>query len=359
MQLAILICLIILILFVLILLAGALRGSARQDAQIDMLTKNLGTLTDQIDARGRRSEEAVQTQMEKLIAQNNQQLEQIGKKVETNLREGFEKTNNVFIDVTKRLALIDRAQEKIAELTGSVVSLQEILSDKRSRGAFGEVQLNALITNMLPENAYAFQHTFPAGVRADCALFLPPPTGTLCIDSKFPLENYQKMMDVSLPESDRRAAEAQFKTDIKKHIKDISTKYIIPGETADGAMMFIPAEAVFAEIHAHQPDLVREAQQARVWMVSPTTMMAVLTTAGAVLKDEKTRRQIHIIQEHLIALAKDFERFQERMDKLALHIDQANRDVVQVQTSARKITGRFTRIEKADLAGELPLSDDE
>ncbi|MFA5687546.1 MAG: DNA recombination protein RmuC [Kiritimatiellales bacterium] len=314
---------------ILIQLAGALRSTARQDAQIDMLTKNLTSLTDQVEARGRKSEEAVQTQMEKLI---------------------------------ERLITIDKAQAKIAELSGSVVSLQEVLADKRSRGAFGEVQLNALISNILPPNSYAFQYTFPNGVRADCVLILPPPTGTVCIDSKFPLENFQKMTDISQPESERRAAETQFKADIRKHIKDIAGKYIIPGATADGAMMFIPAEAVFAEIHAHHPDLVQEAQRARVWMASPTTMMAVLTTANAVLKDEKTRKQVHIIQEHLNMLAKDFSRFQTRMDSLAKRIDLANTEVSQVQTSARKITSRFSRIEKVDLSGEretLPADGDE
>jgi len=339
---------------VLIQLGLPLNSSAREDTRLDMLTRTLNTMTDQLDARARKSEEVVQFQIEKLITSNNQRLEQIGEKVEQRLDKGFRETTTVFSDVLKRLALIDKAQEKIAELSGNVVSLQEVLSDKRSRGAFGETQLNALITNMLPENSYAFQYTFPAGVRVDCVLFLPQPTGTICIDSKFTLESYQKMTDIHLPESDRKTAESQFKTDIRKHIRDIASKYIIPGTTADGAMMFIPAEAVFAEIHAHHPDLVREAQQLRVWMASPTTMMAILTTVNAVLKDEKTRKQVHIIQEHLIALAQDFSRFQDRMDKLAQHIDQANRDVEQVRTSARKITSRFDKIEKVDLPGTAP-----
>jgi len=189
-------------------------------------------------------------------------------------------------------------------------------------------------------------------VRADCVLFLPEPTGTVCIDSKFPLESYQRMMDATLGDADRKTAEQQFRQDIKKHIKDISTKYIIPGETSDGAMMFIPAEAVFAEIHGHYPDLVEEAQRARVWLASPTTMMAVLTTARAVLKDSATRQQVHIIQDHLVALSQDFSRFQQRMDKLASHIDLANRDVIDVNKSAKKITSRFTKIEKVELEGE-------
>ncbi|MGE4490323.1 MAG: DNA recombination protein RmuC [Kiritimatiellales bacterium] len=355
----ILILLILLVLLMLGLLGLALKNATRQDTRIELLTESITTLTGQIDSRTRQSEQAVQTQIEKLISTNNQRLDQIGEKVEQRLDKGFRETTTIFSDVLKRLALIDKAQEKIAELSGNVVSLQEVLSDKRSRGAFGETQLNALVTNLLPENSFAFQYTFPGGVRADCALFLPPPTGTICIDSKFTLESYQKMTDISLPESDRKTAESQFKVDIRRHIRDIASKYIIPGETADGAMMFIPAEAVFAEIHAHHPDLVREAQQARVWLASPTTMMAILTTVNAVLKDEKTRRQVHIIQEHLIALSQDFTRFQDRMDKLAQHIDQASRDAEQVRTSARKITSRFGKIEKVDLAGETSALPDQ
>jgi DNA recombination protein RmuC len=189
-------------------------------------------------------------------------------------------------------------------------------------------------------------------VRADCVLFLPEPTGTICIDSKFPLEGYQRMTDTTLGDADRKSAEQQFRQDIKKHIKDIASKYIIPGTTSDGAVMFIPAEAVFAEIHGHYPDLVEEAQRARVWLASPTTMMAVLTTSRAVLKDAATRQQVHIIQEHLVMLSQDFGRFQDRMDKLAVHIDQANRDVIDVNKSAKKITSRFSKIEKVELEDE-------
>jgi DNA recombination protein RmuC len=302
-----------------------------------------------VDESLERNNRQLGERVKELIETNERRLGEISGKVEERLDKGFEKTTSVFSDVLKRLALIDKAQEKIAELSGNVVSLQEVLSDKRSRGAFGEVQLSALISNMMPENSYSVQHTFDNGVRADCVLFLPEPTGTICIDSKFPLESYQRMTDLTIGDADRKTAEQQFRQDIKKHIKDISTKYIIPGQTSDGAVMFIPAEAVFAEIHGHYPDLVEEAQRARVWLASPTTMMAVLTTSRAVLKDAATRKQVHIIQEHLVALSKDFERFQSRMDKLATHIGQANKDVGDVQVSAKKITSRFTKIEKVEL----------
>lgn len=293
--------------------------------------------------------------VKELIESNEKRLGEISGKVEERLDKGFEKTTSVFADVLKRLALIDKAQEKIAELSGNVVSLQEILSDKRSRGAFGEVQLNALISNMMPENGYSLQHTFSNGVRADCVLFLPEPSGIICIDSKFPLESYQRMTDPALGNADRKTAEQQFRQDIKKHIKDISTKYIIPSETSDGAVMFIPAEAVFAEIHGHYPELVEEAQRARVWLASPTTMMAILTTSRAVLKDAATRKQVHVIQEHLVALSTDFGRFQTRMDSLANRIRMAHDDVDKVNISAKKISSRFSKIEKVELDGEEDL----
>lgn len=276
-------------------------------------------------------------------------LKEINNQVEKRLAEGFEKTNETFGDVIKRLAFIDAAQKKITELSTNVVSLQELLNDKRSRGTFGEVQLSALIQNMVPEQHFSFQHQLSNNRRADCMLFLPEPTGNIAIDAKFPLENYRQMLDTSLAQSDRIQAERQFKQDIRKHIQDISEKYIIPGETADGAVMFIPAEAVFAEIHAHHSDLVELAQKAKVWLVSPTTMMAILTTARAVLKDAATRKQVHEIQKHLHHLGEDFERFQIRMDNLAKRIAQAHSDVEQVHISSRKISSRFSQIEKADL----------
>ena len=279
-------------------------------------------------------------------------LNDISGQVEHRLNKGFEKTTETFTDVVKRLALIDEAQKRITELSSNVVSLQEVLTDKRSRGAFGEVQMAGLIRNVMPEGSYELQYTLSNKTRVDCMMFLPDPTGHIAIDSKFPLDSFQKMMDDEASDADRTAAERQFRLDIKKHIKDISEKYIVPDETADGAIMFIPAEAVFAEIHAHQPQLVEEAQRARVWMVSPTTLMAVLTTARAVLKDSATRKQIHVIQEHLVTLAKDFDRFRVRMDNLSKHIKQANKDVDMVHVTAGKISSRFEKIEKVEIEQE-------
>ena len=322
------------------------------------LREDVEKVRQRVDESLERSGRQLGERFKELVETNERRLGEISGRVEERLDKGFEKTTSVFSEVQKRLALIDKAQEEMAALSGNVVSLKEILADKRSRGAYGEVQLSGLITNVMPPNSYAEQYTFPSGVRADCVLFLPEPTGTLCLDSKFPLESYQRLANPDISEPERKQAEQQFRQDIKKHIKDIAEKYIIPGETADGAVMFIPAEAVFAEIHARFPDLVETAQQARVWLTSPTTMMAVLTTSRAVLKDAATRKQVHIIQDHLVALSKDFERFQSRMGNLAKHIDQANRDVEEVHTSARKISSRFEKIEKVELQQESEFLDE-
>ena len=292
--------------------------------------------------------------VEVLTNTTESRLKEINAQVEKRLLLGFEKTTETFTDVIKRLALIDAAQKQINELSNNVISLQDILNDKRSRGAFGEVQLSALIRNVIPDPHFSFQHTLSNGKRADCILLLPEPTGNIVIDAKFPLENFRILTDTAISDSEKRLAEQQFKYDIRKHIQDIAEKYIIPSETADGAMMFIPAEAVFAEIHSRYPDLVEASYRAKVWMVSPTTMMAILTTARAVLKDAATRKQVHHIQKHLHTLASDFTRFQERMDKLSQHIAQAHADVDQVQTSARKITSRFEQIEKVELEEAAP-----
>jgi len=324
--------------------------------QQENLTQGMSEVRKQVtDALGRYGDD-LGKRVEVLTQTTDNRLKDISGQVEKRLSEGFEKTTATFADVVKRLALIDEAQKKITELSGNVVSLQEVLADKRSRGAFGEVQLSALVRNVMPENSFEFQYTLPNSTRVDCMLFLPEPSGNIAIDSKFPLESYRRITDLNTGNADRQVAERQFKQDIRKHIKDIAEKYIIQGTTSDGAVMFIPAEAVFAEIHAHYYELVEEAQRAKVWIVSPTTLMAVLTTARAVLKDSATRQQVHIIQDHLMALSKDFSRFQTRMNKLSIHIQQANKDVEEVSTSARKISSRFEKIEKVEMLDEAPVT---
>ncbi len=318
-----------------------LAEQARADQELFQST--LTTVTQQLSAR-----------IEAMSGKVDERLEQITGKVHERLEEGFKKTNETFANVMARLATIDEAQKKIDGLTSNVVSLQELLGDKRSRGAFGEVQLEVLVANILPNQAYKMQHTLSNGLRVDCALFLPPPTGTVPVDAKFPLENYHRMFTPGITPAERTQAERQFKNDVKNHVDAIASKYIIANETSDGAVMFLPAEAVFAEVHAYHPDVVDYAMQRRVWIVSPTTLMAVLNTARAVMKDVETRQQIHIIKDELGKLGKEFSRFDDRMKKLADHIRQANQDVTEIHVSSRKISDRFMQIERVELEGELP-----
>lgn len=287
-----------------------------------------------------------------LNAKIDERLDQISVKVSERLDDGFKKTNETFVNVMTRLATIDEAQKKIESLTGSVVSLQELLGDKRARGAFGEVQLEALVRNVLPTSAFEMQATLSNGTRADCVLRLPAPTGLVAVDSKFPLENYHKMFAPESNEVDYTLAQKQFKADVRRHVDAISSKYIIAGETSDGAVMFVPAEAVFAEIHAHHAEVVEYANGKHVWIVSPTTLMAVLNTARAVLKDVETRQQIHVIKDALSRLSVEFGRFDERMRDLARHIRQAHEDVEKVQVTSSKISQRFQQIEGVELDEE-------
>ena len=316
----------------------------------------LKDLHEGLTRQGDRLDEKLTQNSERLRATVDERLQQISGKVSERLDEGFKKTNETFTNVMARLATIDEAQKKIDGLTSNVVSLQELLGDKRSRGAFGEVQLEALVRNVLPPSAYAMQYTLSNGSRVDCVLRLPEPTGMVAVDSKFPLENYQRMFAPDVSEIERAQAQRQFKADVKKHVDDISQKYIVANETSDGAVMFVPAEAVFAEIHAYHFDIVDYAMQKRVWIVSPTTLMAVLNTARAVLKDVEMRKHMNIIKEALAKLSIDFERFDLRMKNLANHIRQAHEDAQEVHTTSRKISDKFKRIEGVELEQSEPAA---
>jgi len=315
----------------------------------DTVQKQMTDVREQMNHSFKQHASSLTSHLQLLTEEIRNHLHSLTQQVNHKLTEGFEKTSSTFIDVVKRLTIIDEAQKKITELSNHVVSLQDVLVDKKARGAFGEVQLSTLISNMIPSAHYQMQYTLSNQKRADCILFLPEPTGNVVIDAKFPLETYQRLINIDSGSVEKKALQQQFRQDIQKHIKDIAEKYIIPNETTDGAMMFIPAESIFAEIHANYPDLISLSQRLKVWLVSPSTLMAVLTTAKAVLKDDATRKQVHIIQKHLHALADDFQRFEKRMDKLSKHIDLAHQDVNEVNTSARKITSRFQKIESVDI----------
>jgi DNA recombination protein RmuC len=334
---------------VVVWLALRLQGGAEQKHR-EMLTDLHDGLVKQGDRLGAQLGELREAVAAKLDAR----LDQISLRVNERLDEGFRKTNDTFVNVMQRLATIDEAQKKIETLTGSVVSLQELLGDKRSRGAFGEVQLEALVRNVLPNQAFEMQYTLSNGTRVDCALRLPAPTGLVCVDSKFPLENYKLMLDPKSNEADRAIAQKAFRQDVRKHVDAIASKYIIDNETSDGAVMFVPAEAVFAEIHAYHPEVVDYAIGKRVWIVSPTTLMAVLNTARAVLKDVETRKQIHVIKEALGRLAVEFGRFDDRLKKLADHIRLAHEDAERIQVTGGKIAQQFQRIESAELEERPP-----
>jgi DNA recombination protein RmuC len=334
----------------------------QEEMRIELVKKTLETLAEQgradqalIQGTMQRNTEMLTQSITGLTQSTDARLEQISGKVAERLDEGFKKTNETFTNVMTRLATIDEAQKKIDGLTTNVVSLQALLGDKRSRGAFGEVQLEGLVRNILPPDSYRFQEKLSNGSRVDCLLILPSPTGNVPVDAKFPLENYHRMLEADLAESDKQTARKQFKLDIRKHIDDISSKYLIKNETSDGAVMFLPAEAVFAEIHAYHGDLVEYAMQKHIWIVSPTTLMAVLNTARAVMKDVKMREQVHIIQKALGGLSVDFKRFDERMKKLADNIRKANDEASQVEISSKKITSHFARIEAVEVLEDTPL----
>jgi DNA recombination protein RmuC len=247
--------------------------------------------------------------------------------------------------------VIDQAQKNITELSGQMVGLQDILSNKQARGAFGEIQLNDLVSSILPPSAYEFQATMENGKRADCLIKLPNPPGSIVVDAKFPLESYHRLHNAE-NDAEFKKAQSFFKADILKHVKDISEKYIINGVTAESALMFLPSEAVYAELHSNFLDVVEKSYRVKVWIVSPTTLMATLNTVRAVLKDARMREQAGVIQKHVTTLIDDVERLDERVEKLRTHFDRADKAIDTISTSSRKITSKITTIEKIQMEEE-------
>ena len=276
----------------------------------------------------------------------------INEKVNERIDENFEKTNKTFSNVLERLSKIDEAQKKIDSLSSEIVSLQSVLTDKKTRGIFGEVNLNYILANVFGENnkqVYELQKHLSNGFIADAVIYAPKPLGMMCIDSKFPLENYERMIDKSLSKEEREYRTKLFKTDVKKHIEAIHSKYIIAGETASQAILFLPAEAIFAVLNAYHPDLLKEAYQKRVWITSPTTLMSTLTTIAMIIKNMERDKYAKIIQMELNKLAVEFSRYKERWDKLSRSIDTVSKDVKDIHSTTEKITKRFDSINKVDL----------
>ena len=256
------------------------------------------------------------------------------------------------MDVLERLSKIDEAQKKIDSLSNDIVSLQGILTDKKSRGIFGEVNLNHILSSVFGDkndSIYQTQYKFKNDTIADAVLFAPEPLGTIAIDSKFPLENYRIMVDKRFSSSDRETAAKLFKSDVKKHIDAISSKYIIPGETSDQAIMFLPAEAIFAELNAYHSDIIEYAYKKRVWITSPTTLMSTLTTIEVIIKNNERDKYTKIIQEELSKLSVEFSRYKDRWDKLSRSIQTVSKDVEDIHTTTDKITKRFNSINSVDI----------
>ena len=279
-------------------------------------------------------------------------LRLINDKVNERIDENFEKTNKTFTSVLERLSKIDEAQKKIDDLSSDIISLQSVLTDKKTRGIFGEVNLNNIMANVFGENnkrIYQLQYHFDNTTIADCVLFAPDPLGTIAIDSKFPLENYQIMVDKNNPPEVRREAERLFKLDVKKHIDAISSKYIIPGVTSNQAIMFLPAEAIFAEINAYHQDILQYSYKKRIWITSPTTLISTLTTIQVIIKNMERDKYAKVIHQELRLLDVEFKRYKDRWDKLYRSIETVSKDVKEIHTTTDKITKRFDSINQVEM----------
>ncbi len=287
---------------------------------------------------------ASQAQMLQLM---EQRLADVSRAMGENLEGSSRRTAQSLGDLQQRLETIDRAQANIEKLSGDVLSLQDILSNKQTRGAFGEIQLNDIVGKALPSDSYSLQHTLSNGKRADCLIHLPNPPGPIVIDAKFPLEAYEALRAANT-QWETKEAVAQFKTSVRKHIRDISQRYILDGETADGALMFLPSEAIYAELHANFPALVREGFDAKVWIVSPTTCMATLHTMRAILKDSRMREQAGAIRTTLRQLHRDVELVVERVAKLNTHFGQARADLEGIGTAAERAGKRAAKLDNFD-----------
>jgi len=291
------------------------------------------------------------TDFDKLSDKLDYKLTQINNKVNERLDENFDKTNKTFTNILERLTKIDEAQKKIDNLSSDIISLQSVLTDKKTRGIFGEVNLNNIMNNVFGQNEkiYKMQYKFNNDTIADCVLFAPEPLGLIAIDSKFPLEHYQIMVDKNKDNQTRIQAEKLFRIDMKKHIDAISNKYIIDGVTSDQAILFLPAEAIFAEINAYHQDIIEYAYKKRVWLTSPTTLISTLTTIQIIMKNIERDKYTSVIHNELRLLSDEFNRYKERWDKLYRSIETVSKDVKEIHTTTDKITKRFNAINQVEM----------
>jgi len=326
-----------------------------QMGQLGAVVSNLGEGQQQLVGRLGQVSEAQSTSQMAMIQVMEKRLEDVQKAMGDTLHGTAQRTARTMGELQTRLETIDKAQSNIEKLSGNVLSLQDILSNKQTRGAFGEIQLKDIVSKALPPDAYGFQVTLSNGKRADCLIKLPNPPGDIVIDSKFPLEAYEALINAT-SDAELKAAATALRSSVRVHIKAISEKYILDGETADGALLFLPSEAVYAELHANFPDIVREGFEARVWIVSPTTCMATLNTMRAILKDARMREQAGAIRKELSALYKDVDRLSARVGNLDRHFQQAAKDVEDIKISAQKSSTRAHRLERFEFEndGEMP-----
>ena len=345
----------LLLLGALITLIFARRGNGEREAKLE---NHLSQMTErQTELQGRLAQMAEdsatrETQLrESLDTRLNKVSERVGQSIESTQ----ERNSANLKQLHERLALIDRAQKNIEMLSGEVSGLQNLLSNKQSRGAFGEKQMQDLIANYLPKNGYSFQHTLSNGKRVDALIHLPGDQGDVAIDSKFPMEAWRRLTAADNTPAENAAAK-EFARDVLVHIKAVAEKYLIFGETHDVAMLFLPSEAIYAELHANFPEVIEKGFSQKVMIVSPTTFMATLHTMRAVMKDAAMREQAHIIQREVGAMAKDVSLLDDRVAKLQTHFNQSNEDIRKIRISTEKITKRADKIESLDVQEETPAS---
>ena len=302
------------------------------------------------ELRGQLAQMASQSnELQRLIAEQMAQSEgRLGNRLEQSLRDQNERTTKSLTGMAAKLAVITEANTHISALTNQVTQLQNILSNKQARGSFGEVQLENLVRDALPENAFDFQATLGNGRRVDCLLRLPNPPGPIAIDSKFPLEAYRRLTSAA-NDAERDAAKRLLENDVKKHIQDIAEKYIIPGETAESAILFLPSESVYAEINIQLPKLVEASRKARVYMAGPDNLMLLLHTVRAILRDARMHEAAGLIQTQVDLMMKDVHRLEDRVAKLATHFSQAEKDISDIQTSTGKIISRGNKIDEIEV----------
>lgn len=351
------------LLLILVLLVVAVRAATQSARMTEPLARQVGQLGQRVQGLSdgqqqlagglthvSEAQSAAQSHMLQLM---EKRLSQVTERMNENLQGSARRTAQSLGDLQQRLQVIDKAQDNITKLSGDVLSLQDILSNKQTRGAFGEIQLHDIVTKALPSDSYSLQATLSNGKRADCLIHLPNPPGPICIDSKFPLEAYEALRRATT-DAELNEAARFLRTSVRKHIKDISEKYILDGETADGALMFLPSEAVYAELHSNFPEVVRDGFAAKVWIVSPTTCMATLNTMRAILKDARMREQAGAIRKTLGQLHRDVELVVERVDKLNTHFGQARKDLDEINTAAERAGKRAGRLNNFDFEEIAP-----